>query len=165
MGLFVQEKNFHCLVKALSSFKQSGYQRVIAGDADIEEEYSKQLKRLAKENDVILTGFIKGAKLQALLSHAALFVLPSSHEGLPISLLEAMSYGLPVLASDIPANKEVNLPASCYFHYDRNIIHNLSEALNQKIRDNSIPCYDLARYNWDNIADQTIEIYRKYIHK
>lgn len=162
MGRFVPEKNFHCLIKAFSSLKQPDYQLVIAGDADIEDEYSKELKLLAKENGVILTGFIKGTQLQSLLSHAALFVLPSSHEGLPISLLEAMSYGLPVLASDIPANKEVNLPASCYFHYDKNIIHNLSEALKQKIDDNTIPCYDLTLYNWDNITEQTIEVYRKH---
>jgi glycosyltransferase involved in cell wall biosynthesis len=159
MGRFVPEKNFHSLIKAFARLHQTEYKLVIAGDADIEDEYSKELKSLAKNNGVILTGFIKGDKLHALLSHARLFVIPSSHEGLPISLLEAMSYGLPVLASDIPANKEVNLPASCYFHYDENIVTNLSRSLADKIKDDSIPHYDMSSYNWDKIAEQTREVY------
>jgi glycosyltransferase involved in cell wall biosynthesis len=54
-------------------------------------------------------------ELLKLYSQAGLFVLPSYHEGLPIVLLEAMSYEVPVLASDIPANKEVDLPQDRYF--------------------------------------------------
>ena len=160
MGRFVPEKNFHLLIEAFVKLGQSGYKLVIAGDADIEDDYSLNLKTMAKENNVILTGFIKGEKLQTLLSNAALFVLPSSHEGLPISLLEAMSYRLPVLASDIPANKEVNLPLSCYFHLGENILQNLCEALEQKLNDRTDISYDLSLYDWNKIAEQTIEIYK-----
>ena len=159
MGRFVPEKNFDSLIKAFLNLKQSEYKLVIAGDADIEDDYSLRLKSMAKDNNIVLTGFIKGSKLQTLLSNARLFVLPSSHEGLPISLLEAMSYGLPVLASDIPANKEVNLPSQCYFHCDENITANLSKALNDRINDDSACNYDLSLYNWDNIAEQTANVY------
>jgi Glycosyltransferase len=161
LGRFVPEKNFHTLINAFSSLCQSEYKLVIAGDADFEDDYSVNLKALAKNcNDVILTGFVKGDKLHALLSHASLFVLPSSHEGLPISLLEAMSYNLPVLVSDIPANKEVNLPPSCYFHYDeKNTLENLTEALKLRINDSSKPEYDLTKYDWNTIAEQTANIY------
>ena len=163
MGRFVPEKNFHALISAFSNIDQSEYKLVIAGDADIEDDYSRDLKSLAKSNNVILTGFIKGKKLHTLLSHAALFVLPSSHEGLPISLLEAMSYNLPVLASDIPANKEIDLPSSCYFHYDKeNVIMNLTEALKQWTSDKSKHEYDLAKYDWDTIAGQTANVYLKF---
>ena len=160
MGRFVPEKNFHALIEAFSSLKQSEYRLVIAGDADIEDEYSQGLKQQAEKAGVALTGFIKGDKLQTLLSHAAMFVIPSSHEGLPIALLEAMSYGLPVLASDIPANKEVNLPPACYFHYDANIVANLSEALKRALSDNlDDVSYDLTPYDWEVIAEQTIKTY------
>ena len=159
MGRFVPEKNFHALIEAFSNLNQSDYKLVIAGDTDIEDSYSRDLKLLAKEKNIILTGFIKGSKLQTLLSNARLFVLPSSHEGLPISLLEAMSYGLPVLASDIPANKEVNLPPSCYFHHKGNIVENLHEALKIRINDNIKVSYDLSLYDWDNIAEQTVNVY------
>lgn len=159
MGRFVPEKNFHALIEAFSNLKQSEYKLVIAGDADIEDAYSRRLKAMAGEHGVILTGFIKGEKLHALLSHARLFVLPSSHEGLPISLLEAMGYGLPVLASDIPANKEVNLPSPDYFHCDEDMVKHLSEALNNKLNDHSAVSYDLSLYDWDHIAEQTAGVY------
>lgn len=163
MGRFVPEKNFHLLIEAFLSLGQSEYKLIIAGDADIEDDYSRNLKSSANKNGIVLTGFIKGDKLHTLLSHTGLFVIPSSHEGLPISLLEAMSYGLPVLASDIPANKEVNLPPPCYFRYDHNANTNLSEALARRINDKEVPSYDLTPYNWDKIAEQTTEVYRKVI--
>lgn len=161
MGRFVPEKNFHALIEAFSYLKSSEYKLVIAGDADIEDAYSRRLKSMAQQHGVILTGFIKGEKLQALLSYARLFVLPSSHEGLPISLLEAMAYGLPVLASDIPANKEVCLPASDYFQCDENIVAHLCEALKNKLNDQTAVSYDLSRYDWDRIATQTAGVYSK----
>jgi glycosyltransferase involved in cell wall biosynthesis len=160
MGRFVPEKNLHLLIKAFVSLKQDKYKLVIAGDVDIADDYSRYLKSIAKERDVVLTGFVKGEKLFTLLSNATLFVLPSSHEGLPIALLEAMSYDLPVLVSDIPANKEVNLPPACYFHYDGPTPDNLTQALSLRLQNLTTPEYDLSAYNWDQIAARTEAIYK-----
>ena len=164
MGRFVPEKNFHTLIAAFANLKQSKFKLVIAGDADIEDNYSKELKQMAKDNGVILTGFIKEARLYALLSHASLFVLPSSHEGLPIALLEAMSYHLPVIASDIPANRLVGLTEDNYF--PPNDVNILSQFLGKIL--NNIPSsitYNLTRYNWDTIAEETAWIYNKLMNK
>lgn len=163
LGRFVPEKGFDYLIKA---WKQSTvteqFQLVIAGDADHVSTYSAELKALAKQQGVIMTGFIKGEPLRQLFSHARLFVLPSFYEGLPISLLEAMSYGLDILASDISANKEVKLPESFYFKTGN--IAALTEKLEQKLSSaKMVTDYDMSRYNWQNIAKQTFEVYKEVV--
>lgn len=126
MCRFVPEKNLHHLVEAFVRFKNeklkiksssaSDIKLVLAGDTDFEDDYSRSLKEQARKAGVVLTGFVKGRKLHSLLTHARCFVLPSSHEGLPIALLEAMSYRLPVIVINIPANLEVGLKYEHYFH-------------------------------------------------
>jgi glycosyltransferase involved in cell wall biosynthesis len=111
----VPEKGLHDLIDAFQRL-DTDWRLVIAGEADHETGYSRQLKaRMAGVPRVVHTGYITGDPLNQVFSHAGLFVLPSCHEGLPIALLEAMSFGLPVLVSDIPANREVNLPRERYF--------------------------------------------------
>jgi len=164
MGRFVPEKNFHRLINSFSALNRHDCKLVLAGDADHEDDYSHFLKQQAKKNGIILTGFIKGEKLHALLTHARFFVLPSSHEGLPISLLEAMNYRLPILASDIPANLEVGLPAENYFKVgnEKELTIRLQEYINtsfQKIN------YQMDKYQWNKVAEQTMEIYKKIVLK
>lgn len=162
MCRFVPEKNLHHLVEAFSKINAQGCKLVLAGDTDFEDEYSKNLKKMAKEHGVVLTGFIKGKKLHSLLTHARCFVLPSSHEGLPIALLEAMSYHLPVIVSDIPANLEVGLKKEVYFQVGN--IKELADKLQKNIDQTYLPInYDMSKYNWDNIAEQVSVIYQKYI--
>jgi len=162
VGRFVKEKNFDKLILAFAAMKPSGdFQLVIAGDADHPSDFSESLKALARQYGVVLTGMIKGAQLQELYSHAGLFVLPSSHEGLPITLLEAMSYGLPVMTSDIPANRAVNLPADCYFHLDHHVVETLCDAMNNKLQTAIHHTYDLSSYDWEAIATQTAAIYKR----
>ncbi len=160
MGRFVPEKGFDLLVKAFSEIKDNPFRLVIAGDADHEDTYSKELKKLAQEHHVVLTGFISGAGLQELLTHAHSFVLPSYHEGLPISLLEAMSYNLDVLVSDIPANLAVNLPQENYFKTGE--AKELSAKLKTKIsRGKQNISYNMKPYYWENISQQILDVYKK----
>jgi glycosyltransferase involved in cell wall biosynthesis len=162
LGRFVEEKGFDLLIQAFKDLDQNDFRLVLAGDADHEIPYSRNLKKLAGNSDVILTGFIKGEELQQLFANAALFVLPSFHEGLPISLLEAMSYRLPVLVSDIPANKQVLLPAFRYFRTGdkTSLKENLFRMLQQKFE---LVDYDMTPYNWEKIALQTAVVYEKVL--
>jgi glycosyltransferase involved in cell wall biosynthesis len=85
--------------------------------------------------------------------------LPSSHEGLPIALLEAMSYNIPVVASDIPANLEIGLDDSHYFHCGN--IEILADRLEEMISRSHKIHYDMSLYAWNIIAKQTAEVYNK----
>lgn len=163
LGRFVEEKGFDLLINAYRDLAQDNFKLVIAGDADHEVPYSQKLKKLANDNDVILTGFIKGEELIQLFSNARLFVLPSFHEGLPISLLEAMSYQLPVIVSDIPANIQISLPQHNYFVTGD--IESLKKCLRDQLRKPFEPVeYNMSPYDWDKIANQTAAIYRNMIN-
>lgn len=163
MCRFVPEKNLHHLVEAFFKLqhegKLSGYKLVLAGDTDFEDDYSLGLKEMARGNGAVLTGFIKGKKLHSLLTHTACYVLPSSHEGLPIALLEAMSYRVPVIASDIPANLEVGLKAYHYFKCGNTEV--LAERIYERVSmEEKKMHYDMSKYNWDNIAKQVVHVYK-----
>lgn len=164
LGRFVKEKGFHDL---LAAYKKAGLQNVplvIAGTADHESEYSNELRKMAAEAGAVLPGFIHGEELQALFENASLFVIPSYHEGLPIALLEALSYNLNVIASDIPANTEVPLPKECFFPTGN------VDALTQKLQlfmaspvQRNYRQVVREHYNWDKIAEQTLEVYKSLV--
>lgn len=160
VGRFVEEKGFDKLINAFISISDKDMKLVIAGDADHETFYSCQLKKMAAEHHIVQTGMIKGAKLQELYANASLFVLPSSHEGLPITLLEAMSYNRNVLVSNIPANLAVNLPDDCYYQLNdhSDLINQLTNKINERLPERK---YDLTSYNWNHIAQQTLDVYKK----
>lgn len=132
---------------------------MIAGEADHPDEYSRTLKEVVAREGVVMTGFIRGERLHQLMSHAGVFCMPSYHEGMPISLLEAMSYGLDTVVSDIPANKLPCLRTADFFHVGD--IDSLVDKLREKMSAPQTPrSYDLRPYDWDYIARQTVEVYR-----
>jgi glycosyltransferase involved in cell wall biosynthesis len=103
--------------------------------------------------------------LRELYAHAGIFVLPSSHEGLPIALLEALSYGLPVVASDIPAHLEIGLDAKHYFPLGD--VHSLAAQLESFARmrwpvemRESTRRWVADHYDWHSIVEQTVSVYR-----
>jgi len=174
VGRFVPEKGFHDLIEAftmsqchnVTTSQVKPWKLVIIGDADHEDKYSLELKRKAKNTpNVILTGFLSGLPLQELYSHAGLFALPSYYEGLPIVLLEAMSYGLSCVVSDIPANREVGLQEDRYFkagniqQLAEKIIEFISKPLSPDEKSRQISLIS-EKYDWGRIAQQTLEVYR-----
>ncbi|MBW2195220.1 MAG: glycosyltransferase family 4 protein [Deltaproteobacteria bacterium] len=166
VGRYVPEKGLHDLIDAFQ-YLQTDHKLVIAGEADHESDYSRKLREAAANDErIILTGYITGKPLAQVYTHAALFVLPSYHEGLPIALLEAMSYGLSVLASDIPANMEVGLSKNRYFrcgdveHLKSKIELLLGKGLSETDKRAMVNMIQ-EKYDWDKIAEQTIEVYEK----
>ena len=166
---FVPEKGLLDLIAAYQKLPDPAFKLVLAGGADHENECSRAIKEAAgRDPRIILPGFLSGRPLGELFSNAGLFVLPSYHEGLPIALLEAMSYQLPVLVSDIPPNREVLLPQSRYFPVgDINLLASGIEQLfkrgiseEEKKEQRRL----LKRsYNWDRIAEETRDVYRSVL--
>ena len=157
VGRVVPEKGFHELIAAFRRMRKSGLKLVFVGKADHEDAYSRSLLMQASE-DIVFAGFQGREELRQFYSYAALFVLPSHHEGLPIAALEAASFGIPVLLSDITANKDVGLPARNYF--PAGDIEALSGKLAsdyESLRVDSTLTAD--QFNWDAIARATAEVY------
>jgi glycosyltransferase involved in cell wall biosynthesis len=165
IGRFLEEKGFDYLIRAFRKTEVSCIKLVIAGDTDYPTEYSERLKSLAKDNGVILTGFIKGEKLNQIYSFAKLFIMSSFEEGMPITLLEAMSYDLDVLASDIPANLKIGLDKDDYFKVgDEN---DLKEKIMKKLsirKEHNFRTFLVEHYNWDKIALETYNTYKNLIN-
>lgn len=166
---FVPEKGLHDLINVFNKNNQP-FKLVIAGDADHENQYSRELKALAKKNKkIVLTGYVTGERLNQLYSHARVFVLPSYHEGLPISLLEALSYGVPPLVSDIPANKEVGLDQKYYFFCGDvlNLITKLNALISNDLdseEQERLRSMVADKYDWDQIAKQTVDVYTRLMN-
>ena len=168
VGRLVPEKGFNDLIDAFESLDMD-VKLVIAGDSDHNDTYSRQLKDRAKNNPkIIMPGYVVGEFLSQLFTHAKLFVLPSYHEGLPIALLEALSFGLPAVVSDIPANIEVELPTECYFPAGN--VSLLSKTLKKRL-EKEITAAEREdvregvkiKYNWNDIAGQTVAVYNAVI--
>ncbi|QCJ00453.1 glycosyltransferase family 4 protein [Agrobacterium larrymoorei] len=161
----VAEKRQTDLIEAFSRAGLGNTKLVLVGGGDADSTYADDLHERAKANaQVVLTGPQQGRRLASLFANAGLFVLPSSHEGMPIALLEAMAYGLPVLASDIEANLALGLDEGSYFPLGN--IEELSASLHSKMENanglrqarqsgNRI----MSKYNWRSIGLKTAEIY------
>ena len=165
VGRLVPEKRQVDLLEAFAAANLTGWKVVLVGSADHHGPYVETLKACADRTPgAVLTGFQSGVALKELYANAGIFVLPSSHEGLPIAILEALSFGLRVLASDIPAHREMELPVDQYFSMGG--IPELTGQLRRLSQDDwSIELRDRARafvaqrYNWQSIARQTFDVY------
>lgn len=165
LGRLVPEKGVHLLIDAFKSV-ETGKKLVIAGGTSDTDDYVDQLTDLAKGDErIIFTGFQQGQILQELYSNAYVYVLPSLLEGMPLSLLEAMSYSNCCVVSDINELTEVV--------EDKAVVVKCSDTLDlkntlQKLCDDSdlVTGYKqqarefiIDKYNWDDVTQQTLQLY------
>ncbi|WP_242835655.1 glycosyltransferase family 4 protein [Ruminiclostridium josui] len=140
---------------------------VVAGGASHSKEYEKFLKTLVEDNKgIIFTGHVEGRELSELFSNAYTYVLPSEVEGMPIALLEAMSYGQCVIASDINENLEVlEDKGFSFISGDIESLYDIlayTDAHPQEVAAQKMMAeqYILSQYDWDRISYETEEIYK-----
>lgn len=165
------EKGVHYLIDAYNSIK-TNKKLVIAGDTSDTDEYVELLKQKALGNpDIIFTGFISGDVLTEIYSNAYVVTLPSDIEGMSLSLLEALAYGNAVLCSDIPENTLVT--ESKAMHFKKSNVEDLAEKLQAMCDDekivkelkNGVREFILSKYNWNDVADSTYNLYKKVMRK
>lgn len=154
VGRLVPEKGFHDLIAAHEA-SGSAHKLVIAGGVEHESDYSRALVERAGEK-VVFTGRLGRRELCELYGNAALFVLPSYHEGLPIAALEALACGAPLLLSDIQPNRDVALPEANYFHTGDT--GDLARALARPSGAYKVGAEVLRNYDWEQIASDTRSI-------
>lgn len=163
----VRHKGLQHLIKAYKNIK-TGKKLVIVGGGAYTDDYVQELKEQADGNpNIIFTGNQSGRTLIELFAHASVFVQPSESEGLSIALLEAMSFGLPIVASDIPENKELVEDVGLLFNSKdpKDLAAKLKYCLKQPELMRSLGRLARKRaaknYNWDNIVDNIFEVYNE----
>lgn len=166
LGRIVPEKGEHYLIEAFKRLK-TDKKLVIAGGSSDSQEYLDELRALAADDDrIIFTGFVQGQLLAELYSNAYTYVLPSDVEGMPLSLMEAMSYGNCVLTSDIDECASVVQDHGMTFHHGD--VDDLQAKLAALLADPArvekykaeAPDYIARCHNWDTVAQRTMAIYR-----
>lgn len=167
LARIVPEKGLHYLIKAFKEI-QTDKKLVIAGGASHTNDYLEEIKKMAKEDDrIIMTGFVQGNELDELFSNCLLYCLPSDVEGMPISLLEAMSYGCNCLVSNIEENVQVISDGNQKYAetFKKSNVDNLKEKLQgcinnpDKLDKEQISQFIIDKYNWTDIVRKTEKLY------
>lgn len=170
LGRIVPEKNVDMLIHSFKNIKEKGYQGlqlVIAGEISESNQYQANIKKMANQNkDIILTGFVDKDMTYELYSNCKAFVLPSNIEGMSIALLEALSYGIPCIASDIDENLAIG--GDFIFSFPSGDMNSLSARMEYVIPitgyDTMQMQYIQSEFNWDEVVSQTISEYEKVIN-
>lgn len=164
LGRIVPEKGITYLIEAFSKI-DTDMKLVIAGGGSHSDDFMKQVVDMVKKDDrIIMTGFVQGNTLAELFSNCYMYVLPSDIEGMPISLLEAMSFGRRCLASDIPENSEACREYAKYFK--KSNVEDLRAKLCESIEHpenfksfDEIMNYCYKRFDWDKVTGASVRLY------
>lgn len=167
LGRIVPEKGLRYLVEAFKNV-MTDKKLVIAGGSSDTDEFLNEIKEMAKDDKrIIFTGFVQGQMLYELYSNAYVYTLPSDLEGMPLSLLEAMSYGNCCLVSDIAECVEVVEDKALVFKKSdvMDLQEKLQEACSNEILvkqyKKQATDFICNKYNWDDVVERTIVLYKK----
>ena len=166
LGRLVPEKGVQYLIEAFRDVR-TDKKLVIAGGSSDTDGFMQELKELAgKDGRIIFTGFVQGQMLEELYSNAYLYCLPSDLEGMPLSLLEAMSYGNCCVVSDIGECTEVVEDKAVTFKKGsavdlRDKLQQLCDApaVVEKYKAEAAD-FICGKYSWDAAAENTLKLYR-----
>lgn len=164
LSRIVPGKGLEHLIEAYKNTKTDLPLIIAGGTAFVDDFYSEICNSIKDDKRIKLIGFVKGKELTELYSNAKLFVFPSEAEGMPMCLLEALSYNTPCLVSDIPENLEVGdkYVESFKVKNTKDLQKQLEKCLNEKKQTSKKSRdYIIEKYDWDNIVEETINLYNK----
>ena len=171
VGRLVPEKGCHLLLDAwrkLPGQVRDRFDLVIAGDAGFTPGYVEELRQSAPKG-VRFLGYVHGRILEELYTNTALVVLPSTLEGLSITLLEGMSYGRCCLVSDIPPNIEAAEGEAVLFESGNSLDlgNKMADLLNdpdlRTEKGEAAQIRAIENYSWDRVASLTADLYREMV--
>lgn len=166
VGTFEPRKNLPALLEAFRLLRREGrdLQLVIAGH----QAWTQFLPLGELAPHVRLAGSVPDAELQALYGGASCFVMPSLHEGFGLPLAEAMASGVPAVASDIPALREVGGETVRYA--DPHDPQSFAAAIRAALEDREGSQLRAAaargrarRFRWEETARATLAVYRSVL--
>ncbi|NCC70581.1 glycosyltransferase [bacterium] len=174
---FVRHKGVHYTIdayNALPAYIRDNFKLVIVGGPDKDPSYYNEIKDKVSDNEnIVLTGILNKVELKEIYANAKLFVHASSTEGLPITVLEAMKFGSPVLVSDIPEHLEIIEDGNGFLFENENVedlryklnvlLSEYNNSLLEKVSKKSSK-FVVRNYNWDKIANDTFELYKNTLN-
>ncbi len=164
LGRLVPEKCPDLLIEAYLK-TDTDKRLVIAGGSSDTLDFENELKSKADDNRIVFTGFVQGELLEQLYANAYIYVLPSNLEGMPLSLLEAMSYGNCCLTSDIPECADVIEDHGVTFK--KGDVNDLTDKLSylcnnpdtvNRYRETAAD-FICGKYSWDDVTGRTLKLY------
>ena len=170
VGRLLPVKGIHHLIKAFRRIK-TGKRLVIVGAPALNDGYLEELEKLARgDGRISFLGFQSGETLEQLFAHAYLYCQPSESEGLPLTVLEAMSFGTAVLVSDIPGNLEAIHRSG--FTFENKDVDDLTQQLQHLIdhpeqvtrAQRGVKKLVEEQFAWDRIVERTLDVYRSTRH-
>lgn len=171
VGTLQPRKNIEKLVEAFSLVKKESankdLQLVIVGKKGwLYEDILKAPKEYGVSEDVVFLDFVTDEDLPDLYGNAISFVLPSLYEGFGLPVLEAMSYGCPVITSDVSSLPEAGGDAALYV--DPKDALDIAKKMNMLLNDKSLReslivkgKTQLKKFSWEKAAGQTLEVLEK----
>lgn len=166
-------KRIEWLLDLSDALKANPLKIVVAGgpqDASTAAYFEGLLKKAGNDPHVIFTGPVRGKEKAELIGNCRFFINPSEYEGLPITILEAISYGRCCLASDIPAHAEVIEHGTTGFLFpcsrkDRfiSLAQELSATPGEALNSVGLMAKETTEpvFNWDHTTDRFIKLCQK----
>lgn len=172
VGRFIPGKGVKYLIDAFKivSDKHPHYKLLMVGNGPLKEDIEKRINRLGLEDKIEIKEFIPNSEIPQIYQNSDIFVLPSLEEGVPRTILEAMSCGIPIVCTNL--TQIVNIVNDCGITVPAKNSHLIADAINTIIEHEEISLIFSERarekvlngYSWENTVKETVKLYEQLVY-